>query len=274
MFKKMKLFIPFFGILGLCLLFSTGVFAQTACSGVKYNSTFVTTMNLIMQIPCWFCGIFGTMFDAINALATTIFNELYRDFISLLGVGVLFIILFKVGRMLVQLQEVDVMQFLNDLFKPLGRAIIAMAFLFAATLGTDNIFTTVVNPFLDLSMTMSTKVLETTLKDGVEMIKVQNGRISRAGVQLERYEADAATGGNDNNKALKNDTKAKLLMFLNTVSTSFMVGIAGGSALMQEGIIGFFKGGLYVFFIGLVMWASYFVIYIMFPFKLVDALCR
>ncbi len=272
MLKKLKSLIPVFGVLSLVLFVSKSVFAETPCWGIDYNSTFLLQMRVYMQAPCWFCDIFGTMFDAINALATTLFAGLGSMFLSLLGVGILFIILFKVGRMLVQLQEVDVMQFLNDLFKPLGRAIIAMAFLVAATLGTDNIFTTVINPFLDLSMYMSTEVLESSL-DNVEMIRVYGGRIERVGVNLEAYRGEVSST-DDTDKALKNETKANLLLFLNTISTSFMVGIAGGSALMNEGIIGIFSGGLYVFFVGMAMWLSYFILYLFFPFKLVDSFVR
>ena len=50
---------------------------------------------------CFFCTIFEKMYEAVDTLVTTLFDTLAKDFLSLLGIGVLFLLLFKVGKMLV-----------------------------------------------------------------------------------------------------------------------------------------------------------------------------
>ncbi len=133
------------------------------------QTLFVTTLNDYMNNGgCWFCSTFASLLTAINKLATTIFKELSNLFMILLGLGLLFIILFKVGKMLIQLQEVNLMQFLQDLFKPLGRGIIAAALLTtfttaSATVAGDNIFSLLITPFLELSLSLSSKIITTIL---------------------------------------------------------------------------------------------------------------
>ena len=133
------------------------------------QTLFVTTLNDYMNNGgCWFCSTFASLLTAINKLATTIFKELSNLFMILLGLGLLFIILFKVGKMLIQLQEVNLMQFLQDLFKPLGRGIIAAALLTtfttaSATVAGDNIFSLLITPFLELSLSLSSKIIITIL---------------------------------------------------------------------------------------------------------------
>ena len=133
------------------------------------QTLFVTTLNDYMNNGgCWFCSTFASLLTAINKLATTIFKELSNLFMILLGLGLLFIILFKVGKMLIQLQEVNLMQFLQDLFKPLGRGMIAAALLTtftttSAVVTDDNIFSLLITPFLELSLSLSSKIITTIL---------------------------------------------------------------------------------------------------------------
>ena len=149
------------------------------------NAVFPQTLKEYLsdyKDACWFCSIFESMYDAIDTLVTNIFNKLAKSFLGLMGAGILFLILFKVGRMLVQFQEVDVMQFLNDLFKPLGRAIIATAFLVVAvSANNQTIFYLVTNPVLDVSLKMGEKVLENTLGEVLTLHQNKMGKVSNLG---------------------------------------------------------------------------------------------
>ena len=104
---------------------------------------------------CWFCGLYKTLFDIMNKLATNVATSLRDDFLLLLGVGLLFYIAFKVGSTVVKLQEVDLMQFLGELFKHLGRAIIAAAFLF----GTVQMYHYLISPFLAYALALTHEVM-------------------------------------------------------------------------------------------------------------------
>jgi hypothetical protein len=129
---------------------------------------FIRTLNEYMNNGgCWFCSTFASLFRAINKLATDMFIKLTNLCLMLLGFGLLFVIVFKVGRMLIQLQEVNLMQFLQDLFKPLGRGIIAVAFLTTFSIGSvvsdDNIFSILISPFLELAFYLSSTILKAVI---------------------------------------------------------------------------------------------------------------
>ncbi|MBQ7413174.1 MAG: type IV secretion system protein, partial [Alphaproteobacteria bacterium] len=235
---------------------------------------------------CFFCTIFEKMYEAVDTLVTTLFDTLAKDFLSLLGIGVLFLLLFKVGKMLVQLQEVDVMQFLNDLFKPLGRTIIAAALLgVSVTAGGDTIFSMLTKPVMDTSLYISEQILSTTL-DKVEVLKTGKSNIDSLisdQVQpnwqpVETAMTNELKNGPKNaegqNVAMGESTKKMLVTWLRSVASSFMVCLAMGSTFMKVGASNILSGGFAMFLAGCVIWIGFGVVYLMFPFKVVDAFVR
>lgn len=147
---------------------AVGMAAWGAYQAIAGSNIFLETLNDYMNNGgCWFCSTFANLFKAINNLATSMFERLTELSLILLGFGLLFIILFKVGRMLIQLQEVNLMQFMQDLFKPLGRAMIASALLTTFWVGNsiadDNIFSILISPFLDLAFHLSRTITLTII---------------------------------------------------------------------------------------------------------------
>jgi len=226
----------------------------------------------------------GGLYDAINKLTKTIFNTMSLDFLKLMGVGILFLILFKVGKMLVQLQEVDVMQFLNDLFKPLGRAIIATALLgMSVAVGHQTIFYLITNPVLSASIRIGEKVLDTTLGD-VQILKTEQSEIDsklqdniKQNIKWEELDTKAekenAQQGGDT--PLEESIRFALLQWMKSVSSSFIVGIALGGSFTAVGFDSFFSaGGLSMTLAGIIIWLGFWIIYLMFPFKIIDAFVR
>ena len=133
------------------------------------QTLFVTTLKSYMNNGgCWFCPMFAALLNAINTIATTMFKALANLAMILLGFGLLFVIAFKVGRMAFQLQEVNGAQFLQDLFKPLGRGIVAVALLTtftttSAVVTDDNIFSLLITPFLEMALNLSSYVVKTLI---------------------------------------------------------------------------------------------------------------
>ena len=223
---------------------------------------------------CWFCDIFKELFDAINNVATTVFDNLGQSFLFLMGLGLLFLILFKVGKMVVQLQEVDVMQFLNDLFKPLGRGIIAMALLLGVTAQSDNIFSMLTTPVFEVSAKMGVAVMDTALPNNVEYIQsgVDGQSFSYKAGECNKIDTTKKEG-----KGVFTEGQRELLVcWLKQVSSSFITGIAIGGTLMDSGTEGtnFFTGGFSMTVVGFVIWGCFYLIYLFFPFKVVDAFVR
>ncbi|MDY6407925.1 MAG: hypothetical protein SPL08_04430 [Pseudomonadota bacterium] len=250
------------------------------------KNLFPATMDEYLQEykdACWFCSIFESMYDAINTMVTSVFNKLSKWFLSLMGLGILFLILFKVGRMVVQFQAVDVMQFLNDLFKPLGRAIIATALLGALVASnTQTVFYLITNPVMDVSLRMGESILDTTLgevtslynrhKTGTDADKIVTDSLKPNWTPInQQAEAENDTAPDT---ALGTATKMMLVQWMKSVSSSFVVGIAMGGTFIKLGFRHFFTGGFSVFLSGIVIWLGFWILYLTFPFKIVDAFVR
>ena len=261
--------------------------------GPDYSSLFIQTMDAYAGAEngggCWFCGIFETIFEAINNMVTSLFNSLAKEFIILMGVGILFLLLFKVGKMLVSLQEVDVMQFLNDLFKPLGRAIIATALLSATfAVGSNTIFSILLEPMLDVSLTLGQEILVTTLKGadsstayGIAYNPDTHAILNETGdnSKVKKMELCAAQGSQnvsdaDKKKAFSPQLKARMRCWMNEVAASLIIGMGMGATLVFEGLAEILSGGVSMTFSGAIMIVAFFAIYVMFPFKMLDAFVR
>ena len=249
-----------------------------AYSQASYKHTFPRTVFEYMyeyEGACWFCPVFESIFDAINALATTVFNNMAKDFLNLMGIGILFFILFKVGKMVVSLQEVDLIQFLNDLLGPLGRAIFASALLGVSVAATDTVFTMITNPVIDVSVRLGQTIMRTSVKD-VQSFKTNDGSltelvpVSAEGI-LAQAEAAAQQAGNRGNKVLDDYLKVMLTTWMKGVSSSFLVGIAMGGTFMKVGLSEGVIDGFSMMVSGFFLWLCFWIIYLTFPFKLIDA---
>lgn len=266
-------------------------FCKTAAP--DYSSLFIQTMDAYASAEngggCWFCGIFETIFEAINNMVTSLFNSLAKEFITLMGVGILFLLLFKVGKMLVSLQEVDVMQFLNDLFRPLGRAIIATALLMATfAAGSNTIFSILLEPMLDVSLTLGQEILVTTLKGadsstafGIAYNADTHAILNETGSnsKVQKMDLCAAQGSQnasdaDKKKAFSPQLKARMRCWMNEVAASLIIGMGMGATLVFEGLAEILSGGVSMTCSGAIMIIAFFAIYIMFPFKMLDAFVR
>ena len=259
------------GEMGACM-------KQCKCEGSDDpNSAFAQTMQQYTKEDthaCWYCGMFMTLFNAVDKMATTIFDTLSTSFLALLGVGILFLILFKVGKMVLQFQAVDVMQFLGDLFKPLGRAIIATALLYGVTSQTDNVFSMITSPVFEVSAKMGVAVMDTALS-GNEVKYIKPG----VGSGTYTYEAKRCDNIDTSQKEGKGVfTKGQGELFrcwMEQVSSSFITGAGIGSTLMSVAIEG---SGLLtklpMLIAGLIIFCCFYLIYLVFPFKLIDAFVR
>lgn len=221
---------------------------------------------------CWFCPIFEVLFNAMNKLATNVATNLRNVFIMTLGVGLIFFIAFKVGATVVRLQEVDLMQFMSELFKHIGRAIIAVAFL----AGTIQIYQLVISPFLEYSFALSIQLLEDSNNLGGKIMQtgtsvIQNFSTSSICQNINQM------GDTSNGLAFSSGLLAAMKCMLGQISASLIMGMVIGGVIMLlsavDHIFGIL-GNMQLFFLGLFIFGSYFMIYLAVPFKMIDALIR
>lgn len=268
--KKSPVFLRIF----MCiLLICTAGFSVTAYAADNAGF-YASTVNAFVSGVggfCWFCPIFGGLFEAMNTLATAVSTKLSHVFLMVMGVGLLFSIAFKVAKMVTQLQPVDLMQFLTDLFKHLGRAIIATALLVSSL----SIFTYLVSPILSMSMNLSSIIVA---EGGLEGSFHQPPNPPES--ICAEYEKDmkAIPGPiSGQTKAFTNDAKASMLCTLKTMSSGVLFGIILGVCIWSMTFIdliwGFLPNFMYAI-LGCIIILAHIAILISFPFKLIDAMIR
>ena len=275
----MKKILGIFFLLFLCVSFPISVmahvFSDTIQSFVGDGTGF-----------CWFCEIFATLFEAMNDIATDISTEMSDDFLMVMGVALLFSIGFKTAKMLTSLQAVDLMQYLTDMFRHLGRAIIATAFLWTSL----SVFTYIVSPVLTLSLSLSTEILNaggaratiTSAMQGEAHIAVDNICHSDDddAAPLIEQEAQALDAGDAPQKAFAPSVKAALLCVFRTISASLMTGMVLGATLYYGGIdvlsTSLLKIGtaFKMMFAGVFITLGHLFIYVAVPFKYIDSMVR
>lgn len=237
---------------------------------------------------CWFCPIYETMFNAIDKLVTYSVSHLSAVFLALMAVGLLFSIAFKVGKVVTQLQAVDVMQFLTDMFKHLGRAMIASALL----LFSFSIFAVVINPFLIMSMTIGQDIVtQIGMGGGITTATQESGAKTmplcadldvaakvKQEVAAPVENADGSVSGGQQT-AFSDGVKAAFQCMLRSMSASLVFGMVVSACFVFMGWAQISKGWLplpdfYLIILGYAMLLGYFLIYVAFPFKLIDAMVR
>lgn len=229
---------------------------------------------------CWFCPIFEGMFDAMNNLTTAISLKLSGWFLMVMGVGLLFSIAFKVLKVVTQMQAVDLMQFLTDMFKHLGRAIVATALLLTSL----SIYTYLVSPVLSLSMGLTTVILDEGGGQG-EMIRAIRGQNKTAAGTVDKMsicgdlqkDMTLSPDVNTQTKAFTPDVRASFVCTLRVMSSTLIFGMALGVVIygfaFSHLIWGIVPDISYIF-TGLIIILAHLAILISFPFKLVDAMIR
>lgn len=223
---------------------------------------------------CWFCPMFEGLFDAMNNLATAISVKMADIFLMIMGVGLLFSIAFKVAKMVTSLQGADLMQFLTDMFKHLGRAIIATALLVSSL----SIFTYLVSPILTMSMGVSAVIMDEGGGRGAVVKATQATGISAGSICDDLADQmKVSTSVEDQEKAFTPEVRASFICALRTMSAGLIFGIILGVciyALTFSNLIhGIFPNVQYAI-LGVIIVLGHLAILITFPFKLIDSMIR
>lgn len=282
-------------LLGLCicigaLFFSADALASLGSAlssfGTKISSNAgqlgvgagLLTMFVASNQGCWFCGLYEELFDTMNRLSGMVATQLSDQFLILLGVGVLFYLVFKIGSTVVKLQEVDLMQFLGEIFKHLGRAIIAAAFLG----GTVELYQYVISPFLAYSLGLTNTIVtqgnDLVASSGGAMGKVQS--FINSGI-TGMLDADmptmtgAAVDAKSNIEPFSDQLKGQIVGMLRLCSVSAISGMVVGALIMVTGLVDtIFFPNFQLIVIGLIILGAYFSIFLAVPFKLIDVMVR
>lgn len=280
--KKISLLLmSFLGVMGF-LIIPTGASAAFDLSGIASTITggassgfmgvLISLFGFAASGFCWFCDLYKTLFNIMNTLATTVSKSLAGDFLMLLGIGVLFFIGFKVGSVVVKLQEVDLMQFLGELFKQLGRAIIAAAFL----LGSVEMYHYLISPFLAYALALTHEIMSSRSAGTITELVTQ---LLGGGKDGSKFIPDINAGilGEGSGMAFSNQIRDQLIGILELVSASLISGLIIGAAMLLIGLADSYLNiipNFQIMTVGVIIIGAYFSVYVAVPFKLIDVMVR
>ncbi len=281
-------------LLCIALLLST----QAGAQDTKFQETLKDYYGATSDSSiCWFCPVFQAILLAINTLTKYTTEGLATPFLTLLMLGMLFFLVFKIGKFLVSFQAVDIGSLIPELTGPLGRAIIASILLFRDGAFMVVLFASLLNPILDIGMDLSTRILQSTMDSTTMSIVAAKqdpqaiANAAAAGAAAPGSGSSTSASGIDpdtcpfrmqgnadysqiDKSALTGREINSILCWIGTVSSSLGVGMAVGSTLMKAS----FTAGFLVFpdfgmlLTGLIIFASFFALFLAFPFKLFDAI--
>ena len=120
----------------------------------KTNSSFQQKLQAYASDSCWFCGVFGDIFDILNDIATEVCAGLQGLFLTLLGLGLLFWLLFRVGKMVLDISPKVDTALLPDILKQVMRVMVASLMI---TFYLD-VFDYGISPLLQLSIGMGNQL--------------------------------------------------------------------------------------------------------------------
>ncbi len=227
---------------------------------------------------CWFCSVYEALFDAMNTIASDTAKFLRDPILSIFAVGLMLWIPLHVAKTLTQWQEVDAMQFLQEIMKRFGRALIACAIIFTAM----PIFYYILSPLLELTMKLSIDIIEMGDSTGGTIMRWTGSIVgSLADVDGICDTAESALKVERvfsvNMPPFSDGVKYSMLCMLRKVSASLITGILVGAVLSKDAFIDVITGTLpnFSFMLsGSLIMGTYLLIYISFPFKMIDAMVR
>ncbi len=255
-------------------------YAIDANSGGKGSgaATYTKVLDTFLSLNggCWFCPAFDVIFDAINDIASTLYNNLRDLFITLIAIGAMAWLLWTVLQFMLTLHGPNVGEFMTSLFKTLGTVMFVVIILNAPP---SFITRYIVDPVAQLGAGLS-----------IEIMNLQNKSATQEQITFTRYVCEGTiqntqtmeicpppTGKSTTGKALSLDVYSSLNCLLRRVSLEMVFGIALGTAIMSESFTGGWCCGLPqigALFAGIFVTLAYLTFYITVPFYLIDLLLR
>ncbi len=250
------------------------------------NSAFENRLASYTENSCWFCGVLGDAFDIMNDIVTETCSSLKSVFLTLLGLGLLFWLLFNVGKKVMDFSGKS--SGVADILKEVMRVSVA------ALLITFyyNVFYYAINPMLELGIGLGNQITSQELK-GYTIRASRSGSGSPASRSVTLGEqtlcedlqiaiaAEAAgasrgkAGGREGAKVFTDVTKESFLCYVRVGSASLAVGMAIGSTAIHAwsdmGLLDKLRH-MQLPMIGLIIFLSFFALFVAFPLKLFDPL--
>ena len=257
---------------------------------------------------CWFCGIFRALFNALNNMISVTAESSKGTFLVLLALGFLFWILFRVGRVVLDINpDSGDKTFIPDFFKQMLRVIVASLLIFNYL----SVFDSIVSPLLEMSIGLGKKIVSeeqgTMLTTAVQNFhsmersvggghrsslfpsasKVTESVLCKEYAALEAKSRAVSSLASERSSlgenglymtktsAYSNLVREAFVCFIYSGEVSMSVGMLLGATAIHGGFKGIFDdGGFSLLCIGIILYISFFLLFLSFPLKLFDPLLQ
>lgn len=231
---------------------------------------------------CWFCSIFDASFDMVNSLATNLYGRLNYFYKSALALGGFAWILWIVLQFFVVLHGANIGEFMTNLFKAIGKIMIAAAFLYTPAY---HVYGLLLELPVSVAGGLSNEILAASGFTTPTMVTGQYMSECDDNVSLNQVQMSTCKPANPNDsrfmlngqpKALSSTIYDVFSCLLKTMSSQILAGMAIGGAFFVHS----FSAGNYglpywsMLLVGACVFISHLVLYILFPLKLLDILVR
>ena len=257
---------------------AAGGLAKNACDeafGLKDDTATFTKILRAFSTNngCWFCPIFATLFDTINTMASALSVTLKSYCVGLLWLGLLFYILFKVMMSFLSFGAIDPKKFFMDLLVPFMKAIVALIVIY----NLGSFYTHIVSPLAELSIGFSGEI-QTTVKNNnllPDLLTISGTRMN--GTNVSKLCTASEVKVTENEIGLSRNVNNAIQCFLMQESASLMKDLAIAATFISDSFKNL-TAGIFPHWsmlgVGVVMFIGCFMIFLIFPFKLIDAMVR
>ena len=248
---------------------------QSSVKAPDFNKILANFVNFGDK-GCWFCGVFSTVFHAVNTLATDMYVKLRDVFFALLIIITMAWLLWEVLKFITTIHGPNIGEFVTKLFKGLGTVMLLAIVLRAPP---SFIAGYVIEIPVGIATGLADDIMEMTgVKEKVQVpysYTLANGCVVNTVKEEDLCVASDPNSDNFKGKMLSPFIHDSMLCLMKKMSLNLITGMAIGSTVFQYG---FFAGTVLpkfdIVFAGLIVLAGYFILYLMVPFKLVDILLR
>ena len=204
---------------------------------------------------CWPCAVYTATFQAVDSTLKILMETACQSAMILLGVALLFWILFHVGKLVVSLQQPDIQKFVQPLRSVLFKAVIVAALLSIRENGTYALIAfigeNIIQPFFDFFANLSTMILD-------------SNTLVRAATQAAQHADDIQAV---NTGILFGDSAGLYLDLIFRIYVALKLGISLGFTIWQE-------WSFISFFFGLFIMISFWMLLLTIPMMFVDSIVR
>ncbi len=269
------------------------VLSNVGLGFINHMCGFEKRLAWYVQDSCWFCGVYGDAFDIMNNIVTEMCQSLQSTFLTMLGLGMLFWLLFRVGKVVINVTADPDVGLLKDVLMQVMRVSIASLLI----VGYVQVFHYVVGPLLQFGIGLGNRITTQELK-GYRMKASRSPSkdprnssvslnenslcpqlqvaLSTETAKEQQIEAALKSGVTlKNQKAFNDVTKESFLCYIRTGSAAMATGMAvGATAVHAWGDMNLLDKlrHMQLPMIGVLLFLSFFLLFILFPIKLFDPL--